>query len=76
MRDSGAGDPNRPEIPSSIFSPGYTLASVIANEFNEATGVIYTSALVELGLVLILVTLTVNLLALLLVRSTNARMAI
>jgi phosphate transport system permease protein len=67
---------NRPEIPPSIFSPGYTLASVIANEFNEATGVIYTSALVELGLVLILVTLTVNLLALLLVRSTNARMAI
>ena len=67
---------NRPEIPASIFSPGYTLASVIANEFNEATGVIYTSALVELGLVLILVTLTVNVLALLLVRSTNARMAI
>jgi phosphate transport system permease protein len=67
---------NRPEIPASIFQPGYTLASVIANEFNEATGVIYTSALVELGLVLILVTLTVNVLALLLVRSTNARMAI
>jgi phosphate transport system permease protein len=67
---------NRPEIPPSIFSPGYTLASVIANEFNEATGTIYTSALVELGLVLILVTLTVNVLALLLVRSTNARMAI
>jgi phosphate transport system permease protein len=67
---------NRPEIPASIFSPGYTLASVIANEFNEATGAIYTSSLVELGLVLILVTLTVNVLALLLVRSTNARMAI
>ena len=67
---------NRPEIPSSIFSPGYTLASVIANEFNEATGTIYTSALIELGLVLILVTLTVNVLALVLVRSTNARMAI
>jgi phosphate transport system permease protein len=67
---------NRPEIPPSIFSPGYTLASVIANEFNEATGSIYPSALIELGLVLILVTLAVNLLALLLVRSNHARMAI
>jgi phosphate transport system permease protein len=67
---------NRPEIPPSIFQPGYTLASVIANEFNEATGGVYPSALIELGLVLILVTLTVNVLALLLVRSTNARMAV
>jgi phosphate transport system permease protein len=62
---------NRPEIPTSIFSPGYTLASVIANEFTEATGQIYPAALVELGLVLILVTLTVNVAALLLVRSTS-----
>jgi phosphate transport system permease protein len=67
---------NRPEIPPSIFQPGYTLASVIANEFNEATGSIYPSALIELGLVLILVTLTVNVLALLLVRTTGARMAV
>jgi phosphate transport system permease protein len=64
---------NRPEIPTSIFSPGYTLASVIANEFTEATGQIYPAALVELGLVLILVTFTVNVVALLLVRSTTAR---
>jgi phosphate transport system permease protein len=67
---------NRPEIPQSIFSPGYTLAAVIANEFVEATGDIYQGALVEIGLVLILVTLTVNVLALLLVRSSNARAAI
>jgi phosphate transport system permease protein len=66
---------NRDEIPPSIFSPGYTLASKIANEFSEATGTLYPSALIELGLVLILVTLTVNLVALLLVRSTQARMA-
>ena len=66
---------NRDDIPRSIFSPGYTLASKIANEFSEATGTLYPSALVELGLVLILVTLTVNLIALLLVRSTQARMA-
>jgi phosphate transport system permease protein len=64
---------NRPEIPGSIFSPGYTLAAVIANEFAEATGDVYQGALVELGLVLILVTLTVNVLALLLVRSAQAR---
>ena len=66
---------NRDEIPPSIFSPGYTLASKIANEFNEATGSLYPSALIELGLVLILVTLTVNLVALAFVRSTQARMA-
>ena len=62
---------NRYAIPPSIFSPAYTLASVIANEFNEATGSLYPAALIELGLVLILVTLTVNLIALLLVHSTS-----
>jgi phosphate transport system permease protein len=62
---------NRYAIPPSIFSPAYTLASVIANEFNEATGTLYPAALIELGLVLILVTLAVNLVALLLVRSTT-----
>jgi phosphate transport system permease protein len=66
---------NRDEIPKSIFSPAYTLASKVANEFSEATGTLYPSALIELGLVLILVTLTVNLVALLLVRSTQARFA-
>ena len=67
---------NRYEIPHSVFYPAYTLASVIANEFTEATGPIYPAALVELGLVLILVTLTVNVIALLLVRSAAARAAI
>ena len=61
---------NRPEIPRSIFMPAYTLASVIANEFTEATGSIYPSALVELALVLILVTFLINIVALLLVRRT------
>jgi len=64
---------NRPDIPASIFSPAYTLASVIANEFTEATGKVYPAALVELGLVLIAVTLVINVLALLLVRSTSGR---
>jgi len=66
---------NNYQIPHSIFSPAYTLASVIANEFNEATGKLYPAALVELGLALILVTLTVNIVALLLVRS-SARAAV
>jgi len=59
---------NRNDIPSSLFGPANTLASVIANEFSEATGSLYPAALIELGLVLMLVTLTVNVLALLLVR--------
>jgi phosphate transport system permease protein len=58
-------------IPHSVFQPAYTLASVVANEFTEATGTLYPAALVELGLVLILVTLAVNVFALVLVRSTG-----
>jgi len=60
---------NRPEIAKSLFAPGYTMASVIANEFTEATGDMYVSALVEIGLALFLVTLIVNALARLLVWS-------
>jgi phosphate transport system permease protein len=66
---------NNYQVPPTIFSPAYTLASVIANEFTEATGTLYPAALVELGLALILVTLTVNVVALLLVRSTAGRVA-
>jgi phosphate transport system permease protein len=60
---------NRPEIAKSLFAPGYTMASVIANEFTEATGDMYLSALVGIGLALFLVTLVVNALARLLVWS-------
>jgi phosphate transport system permease protein len=62
---------NRPDIQPSLFAPAYTLASVIANEFTEATGQLYSSALIELGLVLVAVTLVVNLAAQLLVRSAR-----
>ena len=62
---------NNHEIPHSVFSPAYTLASVIANEFTEATGTLYPAALIELGLVLILVTLVVNVFALILVHSMS-----
>jgi phosphate transport system permease protein len=59
----------RPEFAKSLFAPGYTMASVIANEFTEATGDMYLSALVGIGLALFLVTLVVNALARLLVWS-------
>ena len=54
---------NRPEIAKSLFAPGYTMASVIANEFSEATDDVYLSALVEVGLALFIVTIIVNILA-------------
>ena len=62
---------NRPEIAKSLLAPGYTMASVIANEFTEATGGLYLSALVEIGLALFLVTIVVNALARLLVWSVT-----
>lgn len=58
---------NHPEITKSLFAPGYTLASVIANEFSEATGDLYYSALIEIGLALFLVTIVVNTIARLMV---------
>jgi phosphate transport system permease protein len=62
---------NRPAIAKSLLAPGYTMASVIANEFTEATGNLYLSALVEIGLALFLVTIVVNALARLLVWSVT-----
>jgi len=58
---------NRAEIPHSLFAPANTLASVIANEFSEATDDMYVSALIEIGLALFLVTIVVNAIARLLV---------
>ena len=62
---------NRPEIARSLLAPGYTMASVLANEFSEATGNVYLSALIEIGLALFLVTIVVNALARLLVWSVT-----
>ena len=53
---------NTPQIRASLFAPGYTLASVIANEFTEATTDTYLQALFEVGLVLFGITIVVNLL--------------
>ena len=62
---------NRPEISASLFAPGYTMASMIANEFAEATSDLYLSALIEVGLLLFVVTVIVNALARLLVWSVG-----
>jgi phosphate transport system permease protein len=65
---------NRPEIAKSLFAPGYTLASVIANEFTEAVGNLYLSSLIEMALVLFVLTLLVNALARVLVWSITRGM--
>jgi phosphate transport system permease protein len=51
---------NRPAISASLFAPAYSISSVIANEFTEATSDVYLSALVELGLLLFIVSVIVN----------------
>ncbi|MFA6431383.1 MAG: phosphate ABC transporter permease subunit PstC [Candidatus Margulisiibacteriota bacterium] len=51
---------NRPEISGSIFAPSYTLASVIANEFAEASSPMNLSAIFEIGIILLLVTVVIN----------------
>lgn len=58
---------NRAQISASLFAPSYTMASVIANEFTEATGDLYLSALAEIGFLLFVVTLLLNVIARLLV---------
>jgi phosphate transport system permease protein len=64
---------NTPTISASLFSPGYSIAAVIANEFAEATGDLYLQALIELGLVLFLLTFLLNGLARLLIVITSQR---
>ncbi len=64
---------NNVKISSSLFSPGYTLASVIANEFAEATSKLYLSSLIEIALVLLLVSIVVNIFARLLIWTVTSR---
>jgi phosphate transport system permease protein len=56
----------------SLFAPQYTMAAVIANEFTEAADDLYLHALVEIGLVLFIVTIVVNMLSRLLIWSATA----
>ncbi len=64
---------NAPTISASLFSPGDSIASIIANQFSEATGELYTQALIELGLVLFLLTFILNGLARILILATSQR---
>ncbi len=59
-------------ISPSLFTPGYTMASAIANQFTEADSDLYFSAIVEIALVLLLVAIVVNAVARLLIRRTGA----
>jgi phosphate transport system permease protein len=47
-------------MPKSLFDPGNTMASLIANEFTEATEKIYISSLIEIGLLLFVITAVIN----------------
>ena len=58
-------------IPTSIFAPGNTMASVIANEFTEADRSLYLSALIELGLLLFLVTVVINIIGKRIIKGFN-----
>ena len=64
---------NTVSISASLFSSGYSIAAVIANEFTEATGDLYLQSLIELGLVLFLLTFLLNGLARLLILVTSQR---
>ncbi len=64
---------NRPEISASLFKPSSTLASVIANEFVEATSTLNLAALIELGLVLLALGLVLNVVARVLVAGVTQR---
>ncbi len=65
---------NTPQMVASLFAPGYTLASVIANEFTEATTDVYLQALFEIGLVLFGITILANLIAQLLLKTMAVSM--
>ena len=64
---------NRAQISPSLFYPSYTMASVIANEFTEATSEMYLSALIQLALVLFVITVIINAFAQLLVWSMSRK---
>ncbi len=54
---------NNLDLSASILHPGYTMASIIANEFSEATFELYRQSLIEIGLVLFAITLLLNIIA-------------
>lgn len=64
---------NSPQISLSLLSPAYTMPSVIANEFAETTSKLHAAALMEIGLILLVVTLIINMLARLLLWSVTRK---
>jgi phosphate transport system permease protein len=62
---------NTPSISASLFHPAYTMASVIATEFSEATGQTYVAMLIEIGLLLFVMSVAINVLARVLVWSVS-----
>jgi phosphate transport system permease protein len=64
---------NTPHITASLFSPGYSIAAVIANEFAEASGSVYVASLIFLGLVLFGLTIVINAVARLFIIMTQQR---
>ena len=65
---------NSPKLPNSIFSASNTMASLIANEFNEAVGSTYTASLVEIGLLLFIVTTIINLLGRMIIKKVSVKL--
>src|SRR2546428_11692292 len=60
-------------VGTSLFKPQYTMAAVIANEFSEAADELYLYALIEIGLLLFIITIFVNIVSRLLIWSTKRR---
>jgi phosphate transport system permease protein len=54
---------NNLDLTASLLHPGYTMASIIANEFTEATYALYVQSLIEIALVLFVLTLLLNIVA-------------
>ena len=64
---------NSPQVSASLFAPQYTMAAVIANEFTEAADDLYLHALIEIGLLLFIITIIINILSRLLIWSMKKR---
>lgn len=64
---------NAPRLRASLLAPGHTIAAVIANEFTEASGAVYSAVLIELGLVLFGLTILINGLARLMIAATTQK---
>jgi phosphate transport system permease protein len=60
-------------VHASLLAPGYTIAAVIANEFNEANPQIHQPALIELGLILFFLTIVINGVARLMIVATTSK---